>query len=68
MKPTGCLASFLTTTFLFLHVDGFRNIVAFGDSMTDSCQFGAKYTVDQALNSTKVRNLSCATCTFYCAL
>ena len=38
-----------------------REIVAFGDSITDSCQFGAKFVVDEALNSTKVPHPSVLT-------
>lgn len=40
---------------LWHQVDAVKEIVAIGDSMTDSCQFGAKYVVDTALNSTQVR-------------
>ena len=39
---------------LWLKVDAIREIVAIGDSITDSCQYGAKHVVDEALDSNKV--------------
>ena len=47
-------ASLLLSITAWPKAEAIREIVAFGDSITDSCQFGAKYVVDKALNSTKV--------------
>ena len=47
--------SLVVISILWHQVDAIKEIVAIGDSMTDSCQYGAKYVVDAALNSTQVR-------------
>ena len=44
----------LFTLWRQLNVDAIREIVAIGDSITDSCQYGTKYIVDEALDSNKV--------------
>lgn len=54
-KASLWFASLLCALTLASRVGAIRQIIAFGDSITDSCQYGAKYVVDRALNSTKVR-------------
>lgn len=53
---------FLTTA--CLGAEAIKEIVAIGDSITDSCQYGAKYIVDKALNSTEVPRLMAWKCQF----
>ena len=49
--------SLLLLTTVCLRAEAIKELVAIGDSITDSCQYGAKYIVDKALNSTEVPRL-----------